>query len=85
MRTKGGENPMKSAIRWLPAFAGTFLIGYYVGSPGFTQDARAAKYSVAVGIVVAVVIVTGLLCAITRSKNNQQQSAGFARARTGRN
>lgn len=78
---------MKSAIRWLPAFAGTFLIGFYVGSPGFTQDARTVKYSVAAGIVIATVLATGLLCAITRSKK-QEQSSGFgyaARTRTGRN
>ena len=74
---------MKSVIRSFPMSVGTFLIGYYVGSPGFTQDAPTVKYTVAAGLIIAVVIATAILCAITRS-TKQQQSGGFARTRTGR-
>ena len=78
---------MKNAIRWLPASIGTFLLGFYVGSPAFAQASQTAQRCVAGAIVIAVVIVTAFLCAITRSRKPQQKSGGFgqtARTRTGR-
>ena len=59
---------MKNAIRWFPSSVGTFLLGFYVGSPVFAQATHTAKLCVGGAIVIATVIATGFLCAITRSK-----------------
>lgn len=78
---------MKTAIRWFPAFVGTFLTGFYVGSPAFEQATHTAKWCVLAAIVIATLIITAFLCAITRSSktNGKQQSGGFGYAtRTGR-
>ena len=71
---------MKNGIRWFPAFAGTFLLGFYVGSPVFAQATQTAQLCVGGAIVIAVVIATAFLCAITRSKNKDQHPGGFGYA-----
>ncbi len=75
---------MRSAIRWLPAFIGTFVLGLFVGSPAFGQATHAGKWSAAAIIVVATMIATAILCAITRGKKKNEKQGGFSYARTGR-
>ena len=76
---------MKNAIRWLPAFAGTFALGMYVGSPASAQATGKAQLFVAAAVLLVVLIATGLLCAMTRGKPQEQQSGGFGRLVRNRN
>jgi hypothetical protein len=78
---------MKNAIRWLPAFAGTFVLGMYVGSPACAQATPTARGYVGGAVLGLVLLATALLCAMTRGKKQDQQSGGFGyatRTRTGR-
>lgn len=75
---------MKNAIRWLPAFAGTFALGVYVGSPASAQATGKDQLYVAVVVLVLVLLATGLLCAVTRGKT-QEQNTGFGRLARNRN
>ena len=75
---------MRSAIRWLPAFIGTFVLGLYVGSPAFWQATSTAQLCGAGAIVIAAMIATAFLCAITRGKKKNEKQGGFSYARTGR-
>ena len=75
---------MKNAIRWLPAFAGTFALGAYVGSPTSAQATGKDQLYVAVVVLVLVLLATGLLCAVTRGKT-QEQNTGFGRLARNRN
>lgn len=69
---------MKNAIRWLPAFAGTFALGMYVGSPVSAQATGKDQLYVAAVVLALVLLATGLLCAVTRGKP-QEQNTGFGR------
>lgn len=76
---------MKNGIRWLPAFAGTFLLGTYVGSTHCAQATAEARAYVGGAVVGLVLVATLLLCIATRGKPQAQQSGGFGRAaRNGR-
>jgi hypothetical protein len=79
---------MRNAIRWLPAFVGTFALGTYVGSPTCAAATTTARAYVGGAVVGLVLVATLLLCIATRGKKDNQQSGGFgyaARTRTGRN
>lgn len=76
---------MKNAIRWLPAFVGTFALGVYVGSPTSAQATGKEQLYVGAVVIGLVLVATLLLCAITRGKKQDNQSGGFGYAtRTGR-
>ena len=77
---------MKNAIRWLPAFVGTFVLGVYVGSPTSGQATGKEQLYVGAVVLLLVLIATGFLCAVTRTKKQDQKSGGFgyAATRTGR-
>lgn len=76
---------MKGIFRSFPGFIAAFMLGAYFKDPSTAQATTTVKETTVGFIIGAAIIACLFLCAITRGKKQDQQSGGFARARTGRN